>query len=44
MSWFTRVKKPLEAISLTKKRIPEGLWRKCDGCREIIYCAELVCR
>jgi len=36
MSWFTRVKTPLESISL-RKRIPEGVWRKCDGCKEIVY-------
>ena len=41
MSWFTRVKKPLAAISLRKKRIPEGVWVKCDGCKEIIYTPEL---
>ncbi|MBI4828111.1 MAG: acetyl-CoA carboxylase carboxyltransferase subunit beta [Nitrospinae bacterium] len=41
MSWFTKVKKPLAAISLRKKRIPEGVWVKCDGCKEIIYTPEL---
>lgn len=35
MSWFTKVKTPLERISL--KRIPEGVWRKCEGCKEIVY-------
>ncbi len=40
MSWFTRVKKPLESISF-RKRIPEGVWKKCDGCKEIIYSDEL---
>ncbi|MGK7345235.1 MAG: acetyl-CoA carboxylase, carboxyltransferase subunit beta [Candidatus Nitrospinota bacterium M3_3B_026] len=36
MSWFTRVKTPLERMSL-RKRIPEGVWRKCGGCKEIVY-------
>ncbi len=40
MSWFTKVKKPLEAIAL-RKRIPEGVWRKCESCKEIIYSIEL---
>lgn len=36
MSWFTRVKTPLERMSF-KKKIPEGVWRKCDECKEIVY-------
>jgi len=40
MSWFTKVKKPLESISF-RKRIPEGVWKKCEGCKEIIYSDEL---
>ncbi|MBI5814166.1 MAG: acetyl-CoA carboxylase carboxyltransferase subunit beta [Nitrospinae bacterium] len=39
MSWFTRVKKPLEKIA-RKGGVPGGLWRKCDGCKEIIYNTE----
>ncbi|HJM82006.1 MAG TPA: acetyl-CoA carboxylase, carboxyltransferase subunit beta [Nitrospinota bacterium] len=41
MGWFTKVKKPLESIAF-KKRIPEGVWCKCKGCKEIIYHNELV--
>lgn len=44
MSWFTKAKKPLEAIKelRDKKRdIPAGLWRKCDRCKEIVYNTEL---
>ncbi len=44
MSWFTKVKKPLEAIKELrdkKKDIPAGLWRKCDRCKEIVYNNEL---
>ncbi len=35
MSWFTKVKTPLEKIAF--KKIPEGVWRKCNGCKEIVY-------
>ncbi|MDH4182926.1 MAG: acetyl-CoA carboxylase, carboxyltransferase subunit beta [Nitrospinota bacterium] len=40
MSWFSKVKKPLEAITSTNK-IPEGIWKKCDDCKEIVYGQEL---
>ncbi len=40
MSWFTRVKKPLEAITF-RNRIPEGVWTKCSGCKEMISTNEL---
>jgi len=39
VSLFTRIKKPLEAIT-RKGGIPAGLWRKCEGCKEIIYNTE----
>lgn len=39
MAWF---KKSKEAIKSEKKiKIPEGLWVKCDSCREIIYKKEI---
>ena len=41
MSWFTRVKTPLERIA-GKRGVPEGVWRKCDGCKEIVYNNELA--
>ncbi len=40
MNWFTKVKKPLESISF-RKRIPEGVWKKCEGCKETLYSDEL---
>jgi acetyl-CoA carboxylase carboxyl transferase subunit beta len=42
MSWFSRVKKPLEAITASQTRIPEGMWKRCDDCKEIIFGQELV--
>ncbi len=38
MAWFKKSKEP----KLTKKvKIPEGLWVKCDNCKEIIYRKEI---
>ncbi|WDT81628.1 MAG: hypothetical protein MPW14_07860 [Candidatus Manganitrophus sp.] len=38
MAWFKKERQPGE----TKKiKIPEGLWVKCNNCREIIYRKEL---
>ena len=39
MAWFRKEKKPLEAID--KTAIPEGLWIKCDDCKEIVYRKEV---
>jgi acetyl-CoA carboxylase carboxyl transferase subunit beta len=38
MAWF---KKKKEIKSEKKVKIPEGLWIKCDGCKEIIYRKEI---
>lgn len=35
MAWFTKEKKPKEPTD-SRARIPEGMWLKCDDCREII--------
>ena len=40
MAWFRKKSKP-EKTSGGRSRVPEGLWVKCDGCREIIYSKEL---
>jgi acetyl-CoA carboxylase carboxyl transferase subunit beta len=39
MSWFKRAKKGVQAVK--KKPIPDGLWKKCDFCGEILYVKEL---
>ena len=43
MAWFKRSKKP-KPISEDRRRssVPEGLWVKCEGCKEIIYSKELL--
>lgn len=38
MAWFKKTK---EARTDKKVKIPEGLWVKCDSCREIIYRKEI---
>lgn len=39
MSWFKRQKKSVQ--SSEKKPVPDGLWKKCDLCGEILYIREL---
>ena len=42
MAWFRKTKKPKVAPSKEQRTaVPEGLWVKCDACREIIYGKEL---
>jgi acetyl-CoA carboxylase carboxyl transferase subunit beta len=36
MVWFRKEKKPKEPVE-QKTAIPEGLWIKCDDCKEIIF-------
>jgi len=39
VSWFKKAKKTLSASR--KKPLPDGLWKKCDYCSEILYVKEL---
>ena len=41
MAWFRKEKKPREAVEQKQVAIPEGLWIKCDDCKEIIYRKEV---
>ena len=41
MAWFLRSKTPKEKLKVKKLNIPEGLWLKCDSCKDIIYKTEL---
>jgi acetyl-CoA carboxylase carboxyl transferase subunit beta len=38
MAWFKKTK---EIRTDKKGKIPEGLWVKCDGCKEIVYNKEI---
>jgi len=40
MAWFRKEKKPKEAVE-KQTAIPEGLWLKCDECKEIVYRKEV---
>ncbi|MFZ2491554.1 MAG: acetyl-CoA carboxylase, carboxyltransferase subunit beta [Thermoanaerobaculia bacterium] len=40
MAWFRKEKKPKEAVE-KQLAIPEGLWVKCEGCKEIVYRKEV---
>ena len=42
MAWFKKIKKPKQAVEKKQLRMPEGLWVKCDGCKEIIYKKEVL--
>ena len=42
MAWFKKDKKPKAVRALRdRSTVPEGLWLRCDGCREIVYSKEL---
>jgi acetyl-CoA carboxylase carboxyl transferase subunit beta len=42
MAWFRKTKKP-KAVRVDRPRsnVPEGLWVKCEGCKEIVYSRDL---
>ena len=40
MAWFRKEKKPKEAVE-RQTNIPEGLWIKCEGCKEMLYRKEV---
>ena len=40
MAWFRKAKKGLPD-ERARSTVPEGLWVKCEGCREVIYAKEL---
>ncbi len=40
MAWFKKAKKGLPD-ERARSKVPEGLWLKCEGCREVIYSKEL---
>jgi acetyl-CoA carboxylase carboxyl transferase subunit beta len=42
MAWFKKDKKPKAVRDQgVRSSVPEGLWVRCDGCREIIFAKEL---
>jgi acetyl-CoA carboxylase carboxyl transferase subunit beta len=42
VAWFKKTKTPKAVRSgRTRSTVPEGLWVRCDGCKEIVYSKEL---
>ncbi len=41
MSWFRKKKFPKKNVADKRVNIPEGLWIKCNNCKEIIYKKEV---
>jgi len=43
MSWFDKLLPPKvqQRDSSSKRAVPEGLWRKCQGCGAVLYSAEI---
>ena len=40
--WFRKDKAPKEPRENRQSKVPEGLWVKCENCREILYNKELA--
>lgn len=41
MNWLTKLSEKIRISSVSKKDVPEGLWRKCDECSAVLYRPEL---
>lgn len=41
MAWFKKSKAPIIPVEIKKVKMPEGVWRKCPHCQEIIYAKEI---
>jgi acetyl-CoA carboxylase carboxyl transferase subunit beta len=41
MPWFRKDKKPKPIGRRAESRVPEGLWTKCEGCKEAVYSRDL---
>jgi acetyl-CoA carboxylase carboxyl transferase subunit beta len=41
MAWFRKSKAPIVPVETKKHTMPEGIWKKCPNCQEIIYAKEI---
>lgn len=41
MAWFRKSKAPIVPVETKKHKMPEGVWKKCPNCQEIIYAKEI---
>ena len=49
MSWLTNIVLPKIRAVVSKKDVPDNLWKKCPGCEQMLFHRELdanldVCR
>jgi acetyl-CoA carboxylase carboxyl transferase subunit beta len=42
MAWFRKKKTPKVPLQNKRVKMPEGLWEKCNNCKEIIYKKEVL--
>ncbi len=42
IAWFRKKKTPRTPVEGKLSKVPEGLWVKCNGCKQIIYQQEVV--
>jgi acetyl-CoA carboxylase carboxyl transferase subunit beta len=42
LAWFKKIRKPKQAVEHKRIQVPEGLWVKCNSCKEIIYKKEVL--
>ncbi len=42
MAWFKKEKTPKQPAPERKLQVPEGLWVKCENCKEIVYKREVA--
>ncbi len=42
MAWFKKAKTPKQPQTERRLKMPEGLWVKCEACKEMVYKKEVV--
>src|SRR5262245_50300018 len=42
IAWFKKIRNPKQPVEHKRIQVPEGLWVKCSGCKEIIYNKEVL--
>src|SRR2546425_7001584 len=42
IAWFKKIRKPKQPVEHKRIQVPDGLWVKCNGCKEIIYKKEVL--
>jgi acetyl-CoA carboxylase carboxyl transferase subunit beta len=42
IAWFKKIRKPKQPVENKRIQVPEGLWVKCNSCKEIIYKKEVL--